>query len=103
MESEEYVLASFKIMSHNLKPNSNILFEFVNKDRPFAKKTRTVRFSSKFLKEYLSGLDFNVIKIKGCFFIPMTFFEYAPTFLLRLLNLLDRVLSSVFPKMCSRI
>jgi ubiquinone/menaquinone biosynthesis C-methylase UbiE len=38
MESEEYVLEGFKIMSHNLKPNSFMLLEFVNKDRPFAKK-----------------------------------------------------------------
>ncbi len=105
-ESKDYALRTIKEMVRITKPNGYVLVEFVNIKRPRIGRnsTKTTRLSHDIIKGVILSEDWNctIVKNKGLFFFGMGAIEKTPSFLLGIFSGLDKMLSGLFPRYCSR-
>ena len=103
-ESKDYAMRVISEMIRTTKKDGYILVEFLNSFRPaIRKKTRR--------NVFLRPLDVvqqgkvcgaSLIWNRGAFFLSMGFFRFSPSYLLKFLKHLDKSLSHLFPKFCTR-
>lgn len=105
-ESKNYALKSIKEMIRITKPGGHILAEFVNVNRPRIGRnsTKTTRLSHKIISEanFSENWGCTIIKNKGLFFFGMGSIMATPTLFINIVVNFDKLLSTLFPRYCSR-
>ena len=101
-ESSEYALDAIADMIRVAKHSGYILVEFVNYYRPRLGKKRGVYLKPREVINRANECNATKVWYRGAFFLGMTTYHVLPGFLTDLVNFIDRSLSWLFPRLCSR-
>lgn len=103
-ESPEYALRVVTEMIRITKPGGHCLIEFINQHRPRLgmNKRETTRLRPKEVKATVEAAGAELVNWDGAFFTSMQMYQRTPNFLLGAVVALDRGLSKVLPRLCSR-
>lgn len=103
-ESAEYALTIVDEMIRLTKPGGYVLVEFVNRFRPRIGPARrkTVRLRPADVAQRGARAQSTVVAYRGAFLIGMHVYRCVPAFLLGLVGGVDRLLSGLLPRLCSR-
>ncbi len=103
-ESPQYALRVITEMHRLAKPGGYVLAEFVNAHRPRWGNNRreTTRLEPAQVMECGRAAGGEVIACRGAFLLSMQAYYRAPVFCLPFVSGLDRLLSRLLPRWCSR-
>ncbi|MCL4196746.1 MAG: methyltransferase domain-containing protein [Phycisphaerales bacterium] len=103
-ESPEYALRVVAEMHRLVRPGGYVLAEFVNAHRPRWGDNRreTTRLTPAQVIECGRAAGGEVITCRGAFLLSMQAYNRAPRFCLPIVSGLDRLLSRLLPRWCSR-
>lgn len=89
-ESKDYALRMIREMVRVSKPKGYVLIEFVNSERPFKKKTETVRLSFKEINQLVLHLNSNIIRQSGVLLYSQSLLNRIPASLISLWGRVER-------------
>lgn len=103
-KSREYALRVVDEMMRITKPGGYVLVEFQNTHRPRLGKGRqpSVRLSPREVADRGRAAGASVVAYRGAFFLSMQGYRLMPPALIGVFGWVDRTLSSLMPRLCSR-
>ena len=103
-ESPAYALKVISEIIRVTEPNGYCLIEFMNVWRPRIGKNKraSTRLKPSEVLEISLESGAELVKWEGAFFLGMQAYQKVPKILLYPLTKIDRFLSSIFPRICSR-
>ena len=101
-ESEVYALRMIREMIRVTKPGGLVLVEFVNKQRPFPKKSKDVRLSFSQITKVAYESNCRVESRRGILVFSQTVLNRIPNFLVPVWALVERISSRILWKWASR-
>lgn len=104
-ESPEYALRVVNEILRVTKPGGQALIEFVNQNRPRwgMNQRSTTRLRPIAVREAAEAAGAQFLGWKGAFFISMQAYKKCPDMFLPIAAAIDSCLSSLFPRLCSRV
>jgi ubiquinone/menaquinone biosynthesis C-methylase UbiE len=101
-ESEDYALRMIREMIRVAKQDGLILVEFVNRDRPFARRSKDVRFSFGRIRNIAHEAGCDALSEAGVLVFSQSVLNRVPNLLIPLWGRLERLAAAVFWRWASR-
>jgi SAM-dependent methyltransferase len=101
-ESEGYALKMIREMIRVTKPGGRVLVEFVNRQRPLAKRSRDIRLSFGQIGSVGHDLDCDVLSRHGVLVFSQSVLDRVPDALVPLWGRIERLAARVFWRWASR-
>jgi len=101
-ESEEYALTTIQEMVRVVKSGGVVLVEFVNSNRPFKKKSATVRLSFSQIADFGQASGCQVQSRRGILVFSQTVLDRIPAPLVPAWGIVERLASLLFWRWASR-
>jgi len=101
-ESEGYALKMIREMIRVTKPDGLVMIEFVNKERPFQKKSKSAKLSFNEISQYARKNNCSVESQRGILIFSQTILTHIPEVLIPFWEVLEKSASFVLWRWASR-
>jgi ubiquinone/menaquinone biosynthesis C-methylase UbiE len=100
--SHAYALDTIREMSRVTKVGGKVLIEFPNKNRPYVRVKKQIRFSFKDIQQFAAANNLKVLWGKGTLLLPQSALDRLPGVLLPFCKVWEKCACAIFWKYASR-